>query len=75
MSVTRAAKYIAIVDQGKTITVTDCETGTTVTGELNGIDAVYSSTVKLIINAGKGLGIYRVMPDDEVTITGIMENP
>lgn len=69
MTTTRAAKYLAPIDLGKTITVTDADTDKTVTGELHIIDAV-DYNIELGILAGKDSGRYRVNHDDEITITG-----
>ena len=70
MTTTREAKYLAPIDTGKTITVTDTNTGKTVTGELLRIDAIDCSSIDLTIIAGKDSGHYLVEHDDEVTITG-----
>ena len=68
--ITREAKYLAPVDIGKTVTVTDTDTGKTVTGELLHIDAIDCSPIDLTIIAGKDSGHYLVQLDDPVTISG-----
>lgn len=70
MTTTREAKYLAAVDLGKTITVTDTDTDKTVTGELQSIEATDCSDIQLNIIAGKDSGTYHVAHGDEVTITG-----
>ncbi|MGQ3384489.1 hypothetical protein [Glutamicibacter sp. TV12E] len=75
MSITRAAKYLAAVDLGKTITVTDTDTDKTVTGELQSIEATDCSDIQLSIIAGKYSGRYHLEPDDVVTITGTLKKP
>lgn len=70
MPTTREAKYLAPVDFGKTITVTNTKTGKTVTGELVRIDAIGCSPIDLTVIAGKDSGHYLVDRNDEVTITG-----
>ncbi|MGO3394014.1 hypothetical protein, partial [Glutamicibacter arilaitensis] len=47
MPITREAKYLAPVDFGKTITVTNTKTGKTVSGELVRIDAIGCSPIDL----------------------------
>jgi len=69
MTTTRAAKYLAPIDLGKTIAVTDANTGKTVTGELQSIDAI-GYNIELGIIAGKDSGEYRVNYDAEVALTG-----
>ena len=75
MTTTREAKYLAAVDLGKTITVTDTDTDKTVTGELQSIEATDCSDIQLSIIAGKDSGTYHVAHDDEVTITGANTPP
>ncbi len=70
MTTTRAAKYLAPIDLGKTITVTDTDTGHIVTGELTHIDAIDCSPIGLTIIAGKYSGHYLVEHDDEITLAG-----
>lgn len=69
MTTTRAAKYLAPIDLGKTITATDANTGKTVTGELQSIDAI-GYNIELGIIAGKDSGEYRVNYDAEVALAG-----
>lgn len=70
MTTTREAKYLAPIDIGKTVTVTDTDAGKTVTGELLRIDALEGCPIDLTIIAGKDSGNYLVQLDDPVTITG-----
>lgn len=70
MITTRAAKYLTPMDTGKTITITDKDTGHNVTGQLQRIDATDCSPIDLTIIAGSYSGHYLVNHDDEVTITG-----
>lgn len=71
MSTTRAAKYLALVDLGKTIQLLDRYTGEWVTGELYWIDAGNAgSSITLTILATKDSGKYTVHADDEITIIG-----
>ena len=70
MTTTRAAKYLAPIDLGKTIQLLDRYTGNWPTGTLQEIDATQDSLIRLTIIAGKDSGTYDVHPEDEITITG-----
>lgn len=70
MTTTRAAKYLAPIDLGKTIQLLDRYTGNWPTGTLQEIDATQDALIRLTIIAGKDSGTYDVHPEDEITITG-----
>lgn len=70
MTTTRAAKYLAPIDLGKTIQFGDRHTGNWPTGTLQEIDATQDALIRLTIIAGKDSGTYDVHPEDEITITG-----
>lgn len=70
MTTTRAAKYLAPIDLGKTVQFGDRYTGNWPTGTLQEIDATQDALIRLTIIAGKDSGTYDVHPEDEITITG-----
>lgn len=70
MTTTRAAKYLAPIDLGKTIQLLDRYTGNWPAGTLQEIDATQDALIRLTIIAGKDSGTYDVHPEDEITITG-----
>lgn len=69
MTTTRAAKYLAPIDIGKTVTFTDADADQIHTGELTHIDAL-DYNIELGIMAGKDSGHYRVEHEQEVALTG-----
>lgn len=70
MTTTRAAKYLAPIDLGKTIRMGNHCTSEFPAGSLLTIDATEHALIQLTIIAGKDSGTYNVDPDDEISITG-----
>lgn len=73
MTTTRAAKYLAPVDLGKTIQLLDRYTGEWPTGTFEGIETTNHPDAYILVTIRNSLGFthtYDIHPHDEVSITG-----